>query len=230
MDERINIAIDGPAGAGKSTVARSVAEALGYIYIDTGAMYRAVTWSAREAGLDIENDEAVAAHARKLDIRLAPGPEGQIVLLGGEDVTDRIRSRDVNLHVSRVAAIDGVRVRLVEMQRGLAAAKGVVMDGRDIGSHVLPDAELKVYLTASVQERARRRHREAGDSLGITLEVMEREIEERDRKDMGRAVSPLIQADDAVLLDSTGIPADEVVSRIREMALEKLAEAKQDAL
>ncbi|QGG58714.1 (d)CMP kinase [Paenibacillus sp. FSL W8-1187] len=230
MDERINIAIDGPAGAGKSTVARSVAEALGYIYIDTGAMYRAVTWSAREAGLDIENDEAVTAHARKLDIRLAPGPDGQVVLLGGEDVTSRIRSRDINLHVSRVAAIDGVRIRLVEMQRALASAKGVVMDGRDIGSHVLPDAELKVYLTASVQERARRRHLEAGDALGISLEQMEREIEERDRKDMGRAVSPLLQADDAVLLDSTGIPADEVVSRIREMALEKLAEAKQDAL
>ncbi|MCM3747380.1 (d)CMP kinase [Paenibacillus pasadenensis] len=230
MDERINIAIDGPAGAGKSTVARSVAEALGYIYIDTGAMYRAVTWSAREAGLDVEDDKAIADHAAKLDIALAPGPNGQIVLLDGQDITDKIRSRDVNLHVSRVAANDAVRLLLVEMQRKLASGKGVVMDGRDIGSHVLPGAELKIYLTASVQERALRRFRESGNASGVSLEVMEREIEERDRKDMERAVSPLIQAEGALLLDSTGIPAEEVVSQIAELGRKKLAEAKQDVI
>lgn len=230
MDERINIAIDGPAGAGKSTVARSVAEALGYIYIDTGAMYRAVTWSAREAGLDVEDDKAIADHAAKLDIALAPGPNGQIVLLNGQDITDKIRSRDVNLHVSRVAANDAVRLLLVEMQRKLASGKGVVMDGRDIGSHVLPGAELKIYLTASVQERALRRFRESGNASGVSLEVIEREIEERDRKDMERAVSPLIQAEGALLLDSTGIPAEEVVSQIAELGRKKLAEAKQDVI
>ncbi|SDR85389.1 cytidylate kinase [Paenibacillaceae bacterium GAS479] len=230
MDERINIAIDGPAGAGKSTVARSVAEALGYIYIDTGAMYRAVTWSAREAGLNVEDDQAVTDLARELEITLAPGPDGQVVLLNGQDITDKIRSRDVNLHVSRVAANDAVRLLLVEMQRKLAADKGVVMDGRDIGSHVLPNAELKIYLTASVQERALRRFRESGDASGITLEQMEREIEERDRKDMERVVSPLIRAEGAILLDSTGIPAGEVVSQIVTLGRKKLAEAKQDVI
>ncbi|OXM16673.1 cytidylate kinase [Paenibacillus herberti] len=230
MDERINIAIDGPAGAGKSTVARSVAEALGYIYIDTGAMYRAVTWSAREAGLNVEDDQAVTDLARELEITLAPGPDGQVVLLNGQDITDKIRSRDVNLHVSRVAANDAVRLLLVEMQRKLAADKGVVMDGRDIGSHVLPNAELKIYLTASVQERALRRFRESGDASGITLEQMEREIEERDRKDMERAISPLIRAEGAILLDSTGIPAGEVVSQIVTLGSKKLAEAKQDVI
>ena len=225
MDERINIAIDGPAGAGKSTVARSVAEALGYIYIDTGAMYRAVTWSARIAGLDVEDDSALAAHAEQLDISLSPGSSGQIVKLNGQDITSLIRSRDVNLHVSRVAANDKVRLLLVDKQRRLADSKGVVMDGRDIGSHVLPDAELKIYLTASPRERAVRRFRELDPDSGISLEQLEREIEERDRKDMERAVSPLVRTPEHLLLDTTGIPAEGVIETIVSLCHKKLAEA-----
>jgi len=223
--ERINIAIDGPAGAGKSTVARSVAEALGYIYIDTGAMYRAVTWSARNAGIDIGDDGALAEHAEGLDISLAPGPDGQIVLLNGEDITALIRSRDINLNVSQVAANDRVRMLLADKQRKLADGKGVVMDGRDIGSHVLPDAELKIYLTASVEERALRRFRETDPASGLTLQQLEKEIEERDRKDMQRAVSPLIRTPDHILVDTTGISASGVIDTIASLSRKKLAEA-----
>ncbi|MGU3470329.1 (d)CMP kinase [Paenibacillus sp. D51F] len=225
VGERINIAIDGPAGAGKSTVARSVAEALGYIYIDTGAMYRAVTWSARSAGIDIGDDGALAEHAEGLDISLAPGPDGQIVLLNGEDITALIRSRDINLNVSQVAANDRVRMLLADKQRKLADGKGVVMDGRDIGSHVLPDAELKIYLTASVEERALRRFRETDPDSGLTLQQLEKEIEERDRKDMQRAVSPLIRTPDHILVDTTGIPASGVIDTITSLSRKKLAEA-----
>ncbi|ALS27744.1 cytidylate kinase [Paenibacillus sp. 32O-W] len=224
--ERINIAIDGPAGAGKSTVARKVAEQLGYVYIDTGAMYRAVTLSALRSGIDPLDGPEIASHAASLDIRLLPGEQGQKVLLNGEDVTEEIRSREVTQNVSQVAANGAVRRLLAEKQRRLADRKGVVMDGRDIGSHVLPDAELKVFLTASASERALRRYREIGDAQGVSLEQLEREIEERDRMDRERDVSPLVCASDAVVLDSTAMTIEEVCSAIVSLSRTKLAEAK----
>ncbi|WP_307202335.1 (d)CMP kinase [Paenibacillus harenae] len=222
----MNIAIDGPAGAGKSTVARKVAGQLGYVYIDTGAMYRAVTYTAQRAGVSPEQTARLAELTRSLQIDLRPGDHGQSVYVNGEDVTASIRSREVTLQVSYYAAIESVREVLGTLQRQLAARKGVVMDGRDIGSHVLPDAELKVFLTASVEERAARRYREISDSQSITLRQLESEIAERDRLDEQRAISPLVCASDAVVLDSTGMTIDEVVAAIVKLSRTKLAEAK----
>ncbi|PZD93506.1 (d)CMP kinase [Paenibacillus sambharensis] len=223
--DRINIAIDGPAGAGKSTVARRVASLLGYVYIDTGAMYRAVTLAAQRSGIGTSREDLLAELVSNLDITLKPGDPVQRVFLNGEDVTGLIRSREITAGVSAVAAVEPVRTSLVDKQRKLALAKGVVMDGRDIGSHVLPDAELKVFLTASVEERAKRRYKESGAEQGYTLEQLEREIAERDRMDEQRLVSPLVKAKDAVLLDSTNDTIDEVVQRILELSRGRIAEA-----
>ncbi|EXX91393.1 cytidylate kinase [Paenibacillus darwinianus] len=224
--KRINIAIDGPAGAGKSTVARNVARRFGYLYIDTGAMYRTVTLAALRHGIDVRDEARLEKLVAELDIGLEPGDPVQHVYLNGEDVTEAIRSREVTQSVSAVAAAEAVRLRLAELQRDLAAGKGVVMDGRDIGSHVLPSAELKVFLTASVEQRALRRYKEIGDRQGIPLETLEREIAERDRMDEQRKISPLVRAEDAVLLDSTRLSIDEVVDIIANFGRTKLGEAK----
>ncbi len=212
----INIAIDGPAGAGKSTVARLVANALQYIYVDTGAMYRAVTAVALERGIPPDDEEAVGRLAENLDVVLLPGDEGQRVLADGTDVTSRIRTIEVNRSVSRVATYEAVRTKMAEAQRRMAKAKGVVMDGRDIGTHVLPDAELKVFLTATPRERALRRFREMGDQANITLEQLERDIAERDRMDQEREIAPLLRAPDAKFIDSTGRTIEQIVDEIVE--------------
>ena len=212
--DRINIAIDGPAGAGKSTVARMVAGKLNYVYIDTGAMYRAVTFVAQRSGVEANDTDALAQLVEQLHIVLEPGENGQSVFVNDEDVTKHIRSREVTLQVSHYAAQESVRSRLAKLQRDMAISKGVVMDGRDIGTHVLPDAELKVFLTASVQERALRRYNEIKDSQSISLSQLEQEIAERDALDEKRTIAPLIRATDALLLDSTGKSIDEVVSEI----------------
>lgn len=224
--DRMNIAIDGPAGAGKSTVARKVAEQLGYVYIDTGSMYRAVTLSAQRAEIEVSQTAKLAELVRSLEIELEPGEHGQSVFVNGEDVTALIRSREVTLQVSHIAANETVREVLGILQRKLAERKGVVMDGRDIGSHVLPQAELKIFLTASVKERALRRYREIVDSQSITLEQLVSEIAERDRLDEQRDISPLICAADAVVLDSTAMTIDEVIQTIVKLSRTKLAEAK----
>ena len=211
---QINIAIDGPAGAGKSTVARMVAGQLNYVYIDTGAMYRAVTLMAQRSGIEANDTDALAKLVEQLRIMLKPGEKVQAVFVNGEDVTNQLRSREVTLQVSYYAAQESVRSMLGKLQREMAASKGVVMDGRDIGTHVLPDAELKVFLTASVQERALRRYNEIKDSQSISLSQLEQEIAERDALDEKRAISPLTRAADALLLDSTGKSIDEVVEEI----------------
>ncbi|EHB64388.1 (d)CMP kinase [Paenibacillus lactis] len=211
--DRINIAIDGPAGAGKSTVARMVASRLQYIYVDTGAMYRAVTWFMLNQGIDAENHEKVLQHAQNMVIELKPHETGQMVLLNGEDVTPYIRLHQVSASVSKYARIEGLRTKLVHLQQQMATQKGVVMDGRDIGTTVLPDAELKIFMTASVKERALRRFNELRDE-SITLEQLEHDIAERDRLDAEREVSPLRCAEDAIVLDTTHMDINQVVEAI----------------
>lgn len=215
---RINIAIDGPAGAGKSTVARLVARELGYIYIDTGAMYRAISLHMSRAGIHPEASSALSEELKRVTLELRPEGERQFVILNGEDVTDSIRTSEISRLASDYAKSKVVREQLVHMQRQMAARKGVVMDGRDIGTHVLPDAELKWFITASVEERARRRYAEWKDKENASLEQFIREIADRDRQDETREVSPLRQADDAVLLDTTGMSIDDVVATIVERA------------
>ncbi|AHA30039.1 cytidylate kinase [Exiguobacterium sp. Leaf187] len=219
MMKKIQIALDGPAGAGKSTIAKQLAARLDYVYIDTGAMYRAVTLAALEQSLDLNNGEALGELMKSLDIRLTPGENGQRVFIGDREVTDAIRSIEITNNVSFVARQKEVRAALVTAQRKLAERGGIVMDGRDIGTVVLPDAELKVFLTATVEERAARRHREnIARGMDSDITILQEEIALRDKRDSEREVSPLRQADDALYLDTTEMTIDEVVVRLMELA------------
>lgn len=212
---KLNVAIDGPAGAGKSTVARKVAEALGYIYVDTGAMYRAVTLKAIREGADEDDRDRLVAMTKRLDIRLVPVSGGQRVLMDGEDVTQEIRSAEVTALVSRISAIPEIRTVLVGLQRSMADERGVVMDGRDIGTNVLPDAEVKIFMTASVRIRAERRWNELKNTdPAATVDGLMKAIAERDRLDMERESAPLKQAEDAVLLDTSRLSAEEAADAI----------------
>lgn len=216
---KIQIALDGPAGAGKSTIAKQLAAHLDYVYIDTGAMYRAVTLAALEQGIDLEDGQRLGELMTSLEIRLTPGENGQRVFIGEREVTESIRSSEVTNNVSFVAKHAQVRSALVEMQRRLAESGGIVMDGRDIGTVVLPDAELKVFMTATVEERASRRHREnVSRGMDSDLEALQAEIALRDKRDSEREVSPLRQADDAIYLDTTVMSIDQVVLRLTELA------------
>ena len=222
---RLVIAIDGPVGSGKSTAARRVAELLGYTYIDTGAMYRAVALKAlrRRISLDATDELVALAGASRIDLRAQDG--GQNVLLDGEDVTREIRTPEVSQEASKIAVIEGVRRVLVAEQRRAGAQGGVVMEGRDIGSVVFPDAELKVFLTASDEVRARRRwreHQQKGDEIDLAKTL--KEIRERDRRDASREHSPLVRAEGAVLVDSTAMEADEVARLIAMLARERQAQ------
>lgn len=221
VDDRrkINVAIDGPAGAGKSTIARLVANALNYIYVDTGAMYRVIALKALQANITEPSD--IARLADQLDIELVPHQEEQKVLVDGADVTEAIRASEVSSYVSQVAQIAHVRKRLVTKQQAIAAHKGVVMDGRDIATHVIPDAELKIYLTASVQERARRRYKQM-NSPDTTLAELEQAIATRDEMDMQREHSPLVVADDAIVIDGTQMTIEQVVDHILKLCRTKL--------
>lgn len=209
------VAIDGPAGAGKSTVARGVADRLGYLYIDTGAMYRAIAWQVIRACVPLTDHNAILAVALKTEVTLRTIDGEQHVFADGEDVSTAIRTPEATRASSPVSAIPGVRKRLVELQRKMASEGGVVMEGRDIGTVVFPDAEVKIFLTASAQERARRRVEQMKE-MGVEadLEKTAAEMRERDLRDSSRATAPLVQAVDAVLLDTDGLTIDQVIDAI----------------
>jgi cytidylate kinase len=217
---RLVVAIDGPASAGKSTLARALARALGYTYVDSGAMYRVVGLAAHERGIALADRSALAALVAGLDFTLRPDPTGQRVILEGRDVTDAIRTPAAGERASQVAAIPEVRAGLVTRQRALGAAGGIVMDGRDIGTVVFPGADCKFFVTASVAERARRRAAELG-SPDDQLASIKRQIEIRDQRDTERAHSPLQAASDAELVDTTGQTVEALVMRLLERVLER---------
>ena len=218
-----NIAIDGPAGAGKSTAAKLAAKELGFIYVDTGAMYRTIALYLLRSGTDIEEETALQAALEDIDVRISYEQGVQHMILNGEDVSGLIRTPEVSDMASRSSARPAVRKKLLDLQRQLAAREDVLMDGRDIGTAILPKADLKIFLTASVAERARRRFlemKEKGEEC--SEEEIRREIEERDYRDMHREISPLVQAEDAVLLDTSDMTLEQVVERITALAKEKM--------
>ncbi|EON72874.1 (d)CMP kinase [Lysinibacillus sphaericus] len=224
MKKNIQIAIDGPAGAGKSTIAKIVAESLGFTYIDTGAMYRAVTYKAMQQNIHLDDEAKLAEMLAVSTIDLKPSPQGQLVYLDGENVSAEIRSNEVTSSVSQVAAHAKVRELLVAQQQKLAANGGVVMDGRDIATHVLKTAELKIFMSATVEERARRRFID-NEKRGIesSIDKLQEEIALRDKMDSEREASPLIQAEDAIFLDTTELSIDAAAQAILKLAQEKMA-------
>jgi CMP/dCMP kinase len=222
MEKSISIAIDGPAGAGKSTVAKQVAERLSYIYIDTGAMYRALTLKALSLGADLNDGATLKNVLDSTDIQLIKTTLGQAVWLDGNDVTNEIRTSDVTNNVSFVARQKEVREEMVRRQKQLGKSGGVVMDGRDIGTHVMPDAEVKIFLIASVEERARRRYEEnLQKGFPADLEQLKSEITLRDKRDSEREAAPLKKAEDAIELDTTCMSIEEVVKSILHYAQER---------
>ena len=213
-----SIAIDGPAGAGKSTIAKRVAKELGFIYVDTGAMYRAMAVYFLDKGIDSKDEEGIAKACGSVSVNITYENGTQQVILNGENVTSRLRTEEVGRMASATAIYGCVRTKLVELQRELAAGTDVIMDGRDIGTCVLPDATVKIYLTASVEARARRRYDELVQK-GETpeLEVIKEDIEKRDYNDMHRDISPLRRAEDAQLVDSSDMNIDEVTKAILDI-------------
>lgn len=213
-----NIAIDGPAGAGKSTIAKRIARKLGYIYVDTGAMYRAMAYYLIQNQVDAADQEAIAAACQHADISICYQDGEQVVLLNGENVNAYLRTEAVGNMASVSSVVPEVRKKLVELQQKLARETDVVMDGRDIGTVVLPDADVKVYLTASVETRAKRRFLELQEKgEPADLAKIAADIEDRDYRDMHRDISPLRQAEDATLVDSSDMTIDQVVERILEL-------------
>jgi len=217
------IAIDGPVGAGKSTVAKLVARKLGYLYVDTGAMYRAVALKALRLGMDINDPIVMAMLAEATDIQLQQQNDGSVrVFLDGEDVTEAIRTPEVSEASSIVSAHEGVRKVLAERQKAMAELGGVVMEGRDIQTVIAPDAEVKIFLTASLEERARRRWLELQQKgISVSYEEVLQEVKERDERDKSRAIAPLRKAPDAVEIDTTGMTPEEVAEKIVELACKR---------
>ena len=215
---KLQIAIDGPASAGKSTVAKLVAKKLGYVYCDTGAMYRATPYAAKKNHVAYDDDQGLKEMLEKTEIRFVPAEPEQKVFVNETEVTKTIRLPEIANNVSTVSAQKSVRADLTERQRMIAEQGGIVMDGRDIGTTVLPNAEVKIFLVASVHERAVRRFKENVEKgIDTPLDVLEKEIEERDYKDSHRKISPLTQAKDAVLVDTTSLSIEEVVAKIMEI-------------
>lgn len=223
MTKKISIAIDGPAAAGKSTVAKIVAEKFSYIYIDTGAMYRAITYKAQLKDIDLEDEVALNGILQDTTIDLLPGENGQVVLLDGVNVSEEIRSSKVTNSVSIVAKHKKIREEMVKRQQEFAVHGGVVMDGRDIGTYVLPNAEVKVFLLASVEERAQRRHLEnTQKGYPSDLDKLKEEIAIRDKIDSERDVAPLRKAEDAIEIDTTSLSISDVVDKIVNLAMERV--------
>lgn len=221
--KKIAIAIDGPAGAGKSSISKVVANELGYLYIDTGAMYRGVTWAVLDSHVDVNNQKDVESLLPSLDLTLEPTANACKVFVKGQDVTDLIRQQQINENVSTIASYKGVREYLVERQQAMAAVGGVILDGRDIGSVVLPKAELKIYLTASVDARAKRRWLEVqGTSNEQSLEDIKNNVESRDEMDKNRDESPLVCVEDAIVVDSSNMTFDETVEHILHLVQERI--------
>ena len=213
-----NIAIDGPAGAGKSTIAKKIAKELGYVYVDTGAMYRALAIHFLKQGLTPEDIEKIKEACKTAEVTLQYEEGVQQVYLNGENVTSMLREEKVGNMASVSSAIGEVRAQLLELQRNMAKTNDVVMDGRDIGTHILPNADVKVYLTASVEERARRRFIELNEKgIACDLNEIAHDIEERDTRDMNREIAPLKQAEDATYVDSSNMTIDEVVETIIDL-------------
>ncbi len=226
MNSFISVAIDGPAGAGKSTIARRVAAELGYLYVDTGAIYRTVGYHMSLMGVGPKDADGIRRCIDDVNIEIQYGEDGlQHMILNGADVTDKIRTPEMSIMASGVASQSCVRAYLLEMQRGLAKTHNVVMDGRDIGTVVLPDAPVKIYLTASAGVRADRRFRElTAKGENVRYEDVYTDIVKRDEQDMNRAIAPLRCADDAEVVDSSGLSIDQVVSEIKAI-IRKKAEA-----
>jgi cytidylate kinase len=214
------LTIDGPSGSGKGTVSRAAARALGWALLDSGALYRLVALAGRLHGVDLDDAAALASLARGVDIRFDSQPSGEeVVLLDGREVTRDIRTETAGNDASKVAALPAVRAALFERQRRFAVPPGLVADGRDMGTQVFPDARVKIFLTASADERAARRHKQLKEKgVAATLAALSREIAERDQRDMTRIASPLVASSDAVVLDTTGMPVDAVIERVLEIA------------
>ncbi len=215
----IQIAIDGPSGAGKSTMAKMISKELGILYLDTGAMYRAFALKAIQSGVNTKDSNLLAELAKSIDIKVEYTDSQQKVLLDGKDVTDQIRTPEVTVGSSDVAVIPAVRIKMVELQRKIAESNSVVMDGRDIGTNVLPFADIKIFLTASVEDRALRRYEEllAKGTLKQTFDELKQEMEYRDKNDSSRSFAPLKRAEDAILLNTTGFPVEKSVSLILDI-------------
>ena len=226
-----NIAIDGPAGAGKSTIARLAAKRLGFVYVDTGAMYRAIALYFLRKGIRPEDVQTIASLVQGAEITIRYVDGTKQVILNGEDVSGQIRTEEVGNMASATSAIPAVRAHLLELQRNLAASANVIMDGRDIGTCILPDADVKIFLTASTSVRAMRRYRELQEKgMMCNLEEIEQDIIERDARDMNRETAPLKQAEDAMLLDSSDMTLEQVVQAILEAAFSRgLAPGSQKA-
>ena len=219
----ISVAIDGPSGAGKSTVARAAAARLGSVYVDTGAMYRAIGLAVCRRGISGEDAAGIIAVLPEIEIRLAYQDGGQRVLLNGEDVSDAIRTPEIAYYASKVSAVPAVRQFLLEAQRDMAKKGNILMDGRDIGTVILPDAPVKIFLTASAETRAERRYLELAEKgQQVTRGSVLHDVVERDRQDMSRAVAPLKQAEDAVLLDTSKMTLDESIEAVLQIIRKKI--------
>ncbi len=220
--EYISVAIDGPSGAGKSTVARAAAARMGYVYVDTGAMYRAIGLAVRRRGIAGEDTAGIIATLPAVDISLVYQDGVQHVLLNGEDVSEAIRTPEIAQYASKVSAVPEVRRFLLDVQRDMAKNSNILMDGRDIGTVILPDAPVKIFLTASAETRAERRYRELKEKgQQVTLEGVLADIQARDRQDTTRAVAPLRQADDAVLLDTSALDLEQSIAAVLRIIREK---------
>ncbi len=217
--KKIQIAIDGPSGAGKSTMAKLVSKELGILYLDTGAMYRAVALKAIQTGIDSKDAERLSQMVQDIDIRIIYENGSQCVFLDGNNVSTEIRTPDVTVGASNVAVVPAVRNKMVELQREIAKDNSVIMDGRDIGTNVLPNADIKIFLTATVEDRARRRYEELKEkgTLRQTFEEVKQDMEYRDINDSSRSFCPLKKADDAILLDTTGYPLEKSVGIILDI-------------